>query len=68
MIIDTSKFCGWELKKLIKLMDLAIDVDFDFQECGRNPWSGHVWLLSEGYASCFFVDLNEDVGVSVTCD
>lgn len=67
MIIDTSKFSGWELKKLMKLIDLAIDIDFDFQECRANPWSGYVWLASEDYASCLFVDLDEDVGVSVTC-
>lgn len=67
MTIDTSKFFGRELKKLMKLIDLAIEINFDFQECGRNTVSGYVWLVSEDYASCFFVDLNEDVGVSVTC-
>ena len=67
MIIDTSKFCDWELKKLMKLINLAIDIDFDFQECGLNENSGNVWLFSYDYASCLFADINGSVGVSVTC-
>lgn len=67
MIIDTEKFCGWKLKKLIKLINLAIDIDFDFQECGLNHESKYVWLASEDYAPCFFADIEGNVGVSVTC-
>lgn len=67
MKIDTEKFCGWELRKLMKLIELAIDIDFDFQECGLNEGSGNVWLVGYEYLSCFFADIEGNVGVCATC-
>ena len=42
-------------------------VESDFQECGLNEGSGNVWLVGYEYLSCFFADIEGNVGVCATC-
>lgn len=56
-----GNMCYWEREKAIYLMQVANDLDYDFNEFGEinvNQSSGNVYLWSENYTYCLFMPIN----------